>query len=186
MKREETAVYEYIKANKDLFDQVQSANQHPKRMYDVEYTILNYKSILTDICDYMEGYLEYNANRDRKYASRLLATTAKFYDATFESKKYRMTMGLPDMPDIQYDFLVQSKKLQDIMVKVNDVEDELHAMLLLTNNQYRKLSRVFSDDMKIWLWLSSSDTLHPTSIDSDLRNKFHDKNTPVMHPKKDG
>lgn len=184
MRKEETATFQFVRDEKKLFDEVQRANSNPRGEYNISYTILNYKKIIADMCEYLEGYLEYTVKDNNAYSAKLLSTTAKFYDAIFDSNRYRMTMGLPDFRDIQRDFLIETKKLQDIMCRVDDHDDELHAMMIMTNNQYRKISRVFHDDMKIWMWLITSDSSFQYSIDADLRNKFNDKNTPVMHKKR--
>jgi hypothetical protein len=64
---------------------------------------------------------------------------------------------------------------------------EMNALITLTNNQYKKLSRVMKDDMKIYLWLSTSNSkLFAYSIDNATRSEFSNNNSPVMHkaPKK--
>ena len=183
MKKEELSTYQFVIVNADLFDQVQKANHNTKSVHDVEYTILNYSKIINDICEYLDGYVEYNKGEDKKYSAKILATTAKFYDAIFESHKYRKTITLPDMKQLEADFLEGTKRLQDILVKMNDKDDELQAMLIMTNNQYRKLSKVFHDDMRIWLWLVTSNSYNPYNLDAATRAKFNDKSTPVMHKK---
>lgn len=179
MKREDTATYKFVLDEKELFEDVQKANSKYSKGSDYEYSMLNYKKIIDDMCEYLEGYLEYDKGDDKKYSSKVLATTAKFYDAIFDSKKYRQTITFSDMTNITHDYLEATKKLQDIMVQVDDDDKtELHAMMIMTNNQYNKIARVFKDDMMIYLWLAIG-----YNISSDLRQKYLNKDTPVMHRK---
>ena len=178
MKKENTATYKFVLDEKQLFEEVQKANSKDKGSGQ-EYSILNYKKILDDMCEYLEGYLEYNNSDDKRWSSKVLATTAKFYDAIFESRKYRKTITFSDMADTTREYLESTKKLQDIMVKVDDEDHtELHSMMVMTNNQYNKIARVFKDDMMIYLWLTTG-----YNISSDLRQKYMNKDTPVMHRK---
>ena len=184
MKKEETATYQFVNTEKNLFDEVQRANKNSRSEYDVTYSILNYKKILADMCEYLEGYCEYYEKQSGQYSAKLLSTTAKFYDAIFDSNKYRTDMTLTEMHEIERDFLIETKKLQDIMTRVQDNDSELEAMMIMTNNQYKKISRVFRDDCRIWLWLVTSESYKPYQLDVETRNKFNDKSTPVMHKKK--
>lgn len=184
MRKEETATYQFVNTEKNLFDEVQRANKNSRSEYDVIYSILNYKKILADMSEFLEGYLDYAKKNSGEYSAKLLSNTAKFYDAIFESNKYRTDITLSEMYDVERDFLIETKKLQDIMTHVDDVDDELHAMMIMTNNQYRKISRVFKDDCRIWLWLATSNSSTPYMLDVETRNKFNDKSTPVMHKKK--
>lgn len=178
MKKENTATYKFVLDEKELFEEVQKANSKSHGS-GAEYTILNYKKILDDMCEYLEGYLEYAEKDGKKYSSKVLATTAKFYDAIFDSKKYRRTITFSDMSDVTHDYLESTKKLQDLLVKIDeDDHTELHAMFVMTNNQYNKIARVFKDDMMIYLWLTTG-----YNISSDLRQKYLNKDTPVMHRK---
>jgi hypothetical protein len=59
---------------------------------------------------------------------------------------------------------------------------EANAFIRLTNNQYAKLSRVFKEDMNIYLWLSSTNSKSfAHKLDNTTRDKFNSKNTPNMH-----
>ena len=177
--REELETWKFIKTNKELFDEIQDKYDKTVSNND-RFIILNYKKILNDICDYLEGYLDYNKSEDDRYGNKVLASTAKFYDSIFFDKRYKMQIQLEDFPSITEDFLEGTKELQDIILKVDKYDNELHGMMIMTNNQYRKISKVFHDDMELYLWLAGfPNKIAPT----DLRQKYKDKSTPVMHKK---
>lgn len=182
MRKEDMETYKFVKANRLLFDEVQKEYDRVKDAPKSEiYTILNYRRIIGDLCDYLEGYLDYNENQDGKYGNTVLAKTAKFYDSMFNESKYRMKFVLPDFPDISEEYLERTKELQDIMSKIGNIDNELQAMLIMTNNQYRKIGKVFHDDMQIWMWLSG--LRGHENPPTDLRQKFLNKTTPCIHKK---
>ena len=180
MRKEDLETYQFVTNNKKLFDEIQDKYDNAIDVTHKRYTILNYRRILNDLCDYIEGYIEYKDSDSDKYGNKVLASTAKFYDSIFYDKRYRTIITLPDMPSITEDYLEGTKDLQELMLRVDSDTDELHAMILMTNNMYRKLSKVFKDDLEIWMWLAKIKN-HDAS--SELRQKFKDKSTPVMHEK---
>jgi hypothetical protein len=183
MKKEDLETYKFVKANKILFDDVQKESDRVSNAPKSEiYTILNYRRIIGDLCDYLEGYMDYaDSDNNKKYGNTILAKTAKFYDSMFYDKRYRMKFTLPDFVDVSEDYLERTKELQDLMLKIDNIDDELHAMLIMTNNQYRKLSKVFKDDIQIWMWLSG--IRNHENPPTDLRQKFLNKSTPCIHKK---
>lgn len=179
MKKEEMETFKFVKTNQALFDDVQRKYDNP---YDAnkEYTIINYRRFLNDMCDYLEGYLDYCESNTRKYGNnQILAKSAKFYDSMFHDKRYRTTITLGDFSDITEDFLEGTRDLQEILVRVEQKDEELHAMVVMTNNQYRKLSRVFHDDHELWFWLRTG----KREPSAKLRQDYKNKSTPVMHKK---
>lgn len=183
MKRENIEPIEFIKANADLFEKVQDQYQSTPEKYDVDYTCLNYKKIVSQMLEYLKGYIE-TEDKD-KYRFKLISSTKNFFDAMFRDKSYRITFTLSQYPEISRGLLTHTKELVDLMEKCDDSDHEMDIMLKLINNQYTKLSVVAKDDMNIFLWLrrinSKSSMYH--DISSELRRKFDDNTTPVIHRK---
>lgn len=171
--------YKFVKANTDMFDDIQEQYGKHRDPRNKQYTMLNYKRILADICDYLEGYMEYNDSKTDKYSNKVIGATAKFYDSIFREKRYRMVMVLPDFVDISEDFLEGTKELQELLLNMNKYDNELQSIQIMTNNQYRRIAKVFKDDCKLWRWQMGV-TGEP---DTTLRQHFKDKSTPVMHEK---
>lgn len=179
--KEDLETYQFVKMHADLFEDIQDKYKYTIDRGTKIYTILDYKKILDDICEYLEGYMDYNDSDEDKYGNKIISSTAKFYDTMFTDKKYRCDFVLHDIDDVKKDFLEGTKKLQDILLKLSHNEGELHAMTVLTNNQYAKLSKVFKDDMKIWRMLVGVPGYTPTSED---RRRFNMKSTPCIHEKR--
>lgn len=180
----ELASIDFVKSNVDLFERVQKDYQNTSELSHTQYTCLDYKKILSEMREYLQGYYECDDKDQYKY--KLIRTTKNFFDAMFTEKRYRRTFVLSEYPEINKEYLEETKKLQDLMQeKLKDESDEDHTMLQLVNNQYRKLSKVCADDMKIVLWLKSLTSISSIcfSIDSDLRLKYGDDSTPVIHKK---
>ena len=58
----------------------------------------------------------------------------------------------------------------------------MDALIRLTNNQYKKLAKVCRDDMKIYLWLTTSGSkFFAYHLDETTRSAYSDKKAPVMH-----
>ena len=182
MKKHDLETFKFVTDHRDLFEQIQKDYRNASKEHDVEYTMLDYKKILGDMCKYLEGYLEYKKGDSEEYAGKLLHTTAKFFDTMFTDANYRMRMTLSDMVDINKAFLEETKRLQDMLEKINDDGGEVRNMVQVYNNQFRRVGKVYRDDMNIYLWLSSSGSkVYNHIIDADLRRKFYDPATPVMH-----
>ena len=131
----------------------------------------------------MAGYKEYFDSDNDKYRYNLVSSTRNFFDNQFIDKKYRRMMTLSDFSDINKSFLEATKKLQDIMEDTKDDDNEVRTILTLVNNQYRKVAKVYRDDMRIVLWLRSlnSQSSMRYSITTELRQAFYDNTTPVIH-----
>lgn len=186
---EKLSTQEFVEKKYNLFEDVANNYQNLRNVDDVVYTILNYEQILGDMCEFITGYLKYKEDGNTTYAGKVLPTTISFYNTMFTHDKYRTTMVLHEMKEINKTFLSKTKQLQTLLEnckKILETSDdkELKQLLLLTNNQYKKLSKVYSDDMEIYLWLSTSNSkTFRRDISVDLRVAFGDKSTPVIHKK---
>ena len=174
----------FVIANRNLFESIASGYSNMRDEDDVIYSILNYEKILKEMKDFLNGYVEYKESGDDKYAGKVMSSAINFYNGMFETDKYRRTMTLSDMRSINKSFLELSKLLQDKMIEISESYDdsETVGMLKLTDNQYAKVSKVYRDDMDIYLWITSKNSIvKPHVIPVDLRVKFLDKTTPVIH-----
>ena len=176
-----------VEDNRNLFEDVAKGFVDAKDLYKTEYSMLNYEMILDQMIQFIDGYLEY-ANDDKKqYEGKVLTVTRNFYNSMFtDKKKYRKKIELSDIKDINKKYLEKTKQLQDILERYlkNDkgISCELDSLLRMTDNQYKKIAKVFKDDMKIYLWLSTSNSKYfAYHIDESTRSQFANKNSPVMH-----
>jgi len=182
-KPEELETQVFVKANADLFRDMQDKYRYSVDKSKTIYSILNYGKILNDMADYLEGYIDYYKSDDDQYKNKVVSSTAKYFDSVFIDKRYRREVVLSDMPEISEEFLEGTKEVQDVMKIIAAREGELHTMAILANNQYKRISKVFKDDMNIWKMLKN---MPGYASASDLREKFRDKTTPCMHEKKKG
>lgn len=175
-----------IEDNRNLFEDVAKAHVDAIDMYKVEYSMLDYEKILDQLIEYINGYLSYSSTDNKQYEGKVLTVTMNFYNTMFTDKKYRRKMELWQMKEIGKKYLEKTKQLQTLMERYlnsdKEISAELNSLLRMTDNQYKKISKVFKDDMKIYLWLSSSNSKYFTyNISETLRSQFVDKRTPVMH-----
>ena len=188
----------FVEKHRNMFEDVARQYDDVKALNGPQkYSILNYGKILDMICEYMTGYINYKEKGNNEYSDKVLSQTIYLYNTMFTDKKYRTKIELSQMTDINRSFLEGTKKLQTLLdeqtkllqTKEGPDAEELNKMIMLTNNQYGKLSKVYHDDMSIYLWLISSKSkikfLNRYNIDSKLRVDFNDKHTPVMHKVKD-
>lgn len=179
IEKENLETFLFVKNNREIFDDMQDKYSRTIDTRKKLYTILNYKKIFDDICEYLDGYIQYEDSDEDKYGDKVIASTVKFYDAIFRDEKYRRDMTLSDMTEITKEYLQGTKRLQDILISMND-NDEFRQMQVLTDNEYRRIAKVFRDDIAIWKWQSGFPGFIATT---ELRQKFRDKSTPVMHEK---
>lgn len=180
----ELATKSFVLQYKALFEEVMKDYSNVKHEYDSEYSILNYEKILSEMIDFMKGYIEYEEDGERKFSGKVLSRTKLFYDNMFMDKKYRMTITLSDFKDVTKTFLEKTKELQTFLEEhsCDKGRSELCAMCLMTDKQYKKLGKVYKDDMKLYLWLSASNSkVFGHDVDAKLRQYFEDESTPVMH-----
>ena len=173
-----SSISEIIKNSKEIFEDINRAfDNHTDK---AEYTILNYNKILTDMCDYIEGYYRYKEAGEEQYADKIMSSTHKFYDEMFVNIKYRTPFRLSDMKDINEQFLVNTQKLQSLLEKdTSSLEED--TILKMTDNQYRKLMKVYKDDSQIYLYLVTRNSRFSKTISPELYSAFENKDTPVIH-----
>jgi hypothetical protein len=191
LKSNELETRKCVENNKNLFEDVAKGYINAKDIYRVQYSILNYSKIIDQMIEFIDGYKSYADTDDKKYDGKVLSISRNFYDRMFTDKdNYRMKINLEQFKDINKEYLIKTKKLQSLIESYladKNMTSEMNALITLTNNQYKKLSRVMKDDMKIYLWLSTSNSkLFAYSIDNATRSEFSNNNSPVMHkaPKK--
>lgn len=186
--KDSLSMKEFVIENKGLFEEVARDYKYETEQRAKEYTQLNYRFILKEMVDFVNGYIDYKKKDSGKYSGKVLGTAKSFYDSMFTNKKkYRRKMYLPEIRDSYADFLRGTKELQTLMessIERSQSDPEFHMLLTMTNNQYRKLSKVCRDDMQIYLWLSTEKLTNQYHISGKLRADFVDDNTPVLHPKK--
>lgn len=181
----ELSMKKFVSSASNLFEDVAKSHENAKDVFKTEYLILNYGEILDKMAEFVDGYCNYAKDSDKRFDGKVTTISKAFYDKMFtDKKKYRTTINLKDFKNISRAYLLKTKKLQTIMDKCikENTSAEANAFIRLTNNQYDKLSRVFREDMKIYLWLSSTNSKSfAYKIDNDTRSKFNSKNTPNMH-----
>jgi predicted nucleic-acid-binding protein len=174
-----------VSNNKNLFEDVAKSFVNAKDIYKTQYDILNYDMILDQMIEFIDGYKEYEAKDDKKYEGKVLKISQNFYDKMFTDKKYRKKIHLEQFKDINVSYLRKTKELQTIIenyLKDKSISAELNSLIRLTNNQYKKLAKVCRDDMKIYLWLSTSNSkFFAYHLDESTRSAYANKNAPVMH-----
>ena len=176
----------FVSSNKEIFEDIarSTVSTHKAK----EYTQLNYEIILDKMCKYIEGYVSYKESGSNKYKGKVMTTTLAFYNEIFKDESYRHVIVLKDMPNISETFLKKTKELQELMEKHAEkqtLDYELQQLLIMTDNQYKKVAKVFRDDMEIYLWLcTENSSIHAHVLDVELRQNFKDPTTPVMHEKK--
>lgn len=186
--KESLSMKGFVIENKGLFEKVAQEYKYDTKYRERQYTQLNYRYILKEMVDFVNGYIEYKEKDSGKYSGKVLGTAKSFYDAMFTNKKkYRRKLYLSEIKDTYADFLRGTKELQKLLednVERANGDPEFRILITMTDNQYRKLSKVCRDDMQIYLWLATENTSYEYSISGKLRADFVDDNTPVIHLKK--
>lgn len=175
-----------VENNRNLFEDVAKGFVNAKDMYRTEYSILNYEMILDQMIQFIDGYVEYANDNTKQYEGKVLAVTRNFFNSMFiDKKKYRKKIILDEFVEINKRYLEKTKQLQSIIeryLKDGSISRELDSLLRLTDNQYKKIAKVYRDDMKIYLWLTSSNSkFFAYHLDESTRSEFSNKNSPVMH-----
>lgn len=186
--KDKLAMKDFVVTNKDLFEDVAKTYKPATKRSLIKYTQLNYRIILKEMVEFVKGYIEYKEKGTRQYSGKVIGSAKSFYDGMFINKsKYRKKLTLADIKDSYADFLKGTKELQDLLEANTEralADPEFNALITMTNNQYRKVSKVCRDDMQIYLWLSTEGSAIEYHISSKLRVDFIDETTPVIHPKK--
>lgn len=159
-----------------------------------KYSILNYTKIMNETVEYVQGFFDYVRDGKTEYLSKVLGLTLEHYGKMTTDPKYRVVMDLKSMEPMNVTYLEKTKALLDLcdqMAKyaddpVNEVpyttKKVVSEMIALTDNHFRRVSKIHSDDTDIRLWLLSR---HNKYLKSDISSRqmadFMDKATPVMH-----
>lgn len=178
-----------VDANRDLFEKVNKSYIDAKDIYKVQYIILDYNKIVESLSKYLDGYMSYAKENSNQYKDKIMSSTKNLYDNMFKSKVYKKVINLEEFKNDNYAFLVKSKDLRDRIIaisRMDKVSPEMNSLIRLTDNQYKKLMKVYHDDMKIYLWITSSGSTHfKYAIDDKLKSSFSNNNAPVMHKYKE-
>lgn len=178
-------IQSFVKDNSDLFEKIVLSNDRKTYNDGDVYNILDYQRILAMIGEYVTGYVAYRDKKEDSFeSSKIIEKTKKFYDSLFSESGYRRKFNLPEMPEINKQYLILSNELKKVLVQMiatndNERDLELETFIQLTSNQYKKLSKVYKDDMKLWLWLSFL-----CDCSEDLKKAHRNNNTPVIHKEK--
>ena len=172
-----------------LFEDVNKTVPNIRPKDDCVYSAMDYGKILSDMCHFLEGYIEYRNGNSTEYDDKIINSTKKFYDDMFVdmslSSPYRRQITLADMQSINESFVTGTAGLISVMESVSSAyQDSKTAQLLtMTTNQYRKLAKVYGDDMHLYLWLANeANQVTPRRLAPlDKRVAFADVKTPVMH-----
>lgn len=186
---EELSTRKCVESNKSLFEDVANGFVDAKDMFQVKYEILNYPLILDEMIQFVDGYVEYAKDNNKQYEGKVLTISRNFYDSMFrDKKKYRKKIDLSEFKDINRQYLEKTKRLQTVIEKYIDknkdsrISNELNSLIILTNNQYKKIAKVYKDDMKIYLWLTTAKSaFFAYHLDESTRSEYNNKNSPVMH-----
>lgn len=174
-----------VENNRNLFEDVAKGFVDAKDIFRVQYTILDYEKILDQMIEFIDGYKQYSGGDDHKYEGKVLTISRNFYDRMFTDKKYRRKINLEQYKDISANYLKRTKELQGIIesyLSDKSISGEMDSLIRLTDNQYKKLSKVVRDDMKIYLWLTTSNSKHfAYHLDDTTRKQFANPKAPVMH-----
>lgn len=174
-----------VSNNKNLFEDVAKSHDNTRDVYKTRYSVLDYEMILDQMIEFIDGYKQYEQKSDKKYEGKVLKISRNFYDKMFTEKKYRKIITLDQYKDLNLGYLKKTKELQSIIesyIKDKDISGEMDSLIRLTNNQYKRLSKVCRDDMKIYLWLTTSNSKFLAyHLDESTRSAFSNKTAPVMH-----
>lgn len=190
LKASELATRKCVENNRNLFEDVAKGFVNAKDIYQTEYSILDYETILDQMIEFVDGYAQYSKEGDKKYNGKVLTISRNFYDRMFTDKKYRRKITLDQFKDVNTIFLQKTKQIQNLVegyLKQEEKTSEMSSFLSLTNNQYKKIAKVYRDDMKIYLWLTTSNSkFFSFNLDASTRSEFTNKLSPVMHKAKEG
>lgn len=181
---DDLATKSFVASAKDTFEDVAKTVVKPTN--EKKYTMLNYEDIIDKMCVFVDSYVDYKKSGDDKYRGKVLQTTRTYYNSIFIEDRYRKTMTLKQMSKFSPIFLSKTKELQKVLEKYIETQDhdhELQQLLIMTNNQYKKLSKVYHDDMKIFMWLASEKSnFYEYKLDPQIKMHYYDPSTPVIHP----
>lgn len=183
-----TEIAQIVCEYRTLFEDVSKVNPNIRSTDDVEYSAMDYAKCITEMCDFMEGYIRYRTSGDDKYDGKILSSTKKYYDGMFtdtsDQSPYRHRVTLSDMQSVAESFLECTQRLQTVMESVIEQcgDREAQQFVTMNANQFKKLARVHGDDMRLYMWLATGNSrLKSVDIPSKNRVDFRNVKTPVMH-----
>jgi len=171
-----------------VFEDVSKISPNIRPTDDVLYSEMDFAKCITEMCQFLEGYIQYRASGDQSYGNKILSTTKKFYDGMFtdtsDQSPYRRQTTLADMNATNSTFLECTQQLQTVMESVVERcgDTEAKQLVTMSTNQFKKLAKVFHDDMNLYMWLATGNSrVRPVDIPSKHRVDFRNVKTPVMH-----
>lgn len=189
-----TDIKNFVTSKKSIFEKLASTYKSQDIRDLNKYSILNYPRIMSDTIDYIQGFTDYVKDGKTDYMSKVLGLTLEHYGKMTTDPKYRTVMDLKSMAGMSEQYLELTTALMnmcnDLSKYVEDPKNEVPfttqkivaEMVSLTNNHYNRISKVYSDDMDIRLWLMCMPNKYlKHDIPAKLRADFQDKTTPVMH-----
>lgn len=185
-----TSIKSFVTSKLNLFEKVASTESHKISVNTQQYIMLNYKKIFKTIIEYVEGYQDIYDNEPDKaklYGDKVIGTTKKYFDSMFTDESFKVSLDLRKVQSVFTDFLEGSKLLQnklDMLSRPDIINGnrQLEQILIICDNQYKKISKVCKDDMNIYLYLMTKDTDCPTAnISMELLKTHKDSSTPVIH-----
>lgn len=186
---EQTRIEQIVCEYRTMFEDVANTTPNVRSQDDVMYSTLNYAKILQEMCEFLEGYVQYRDADDDSYRDKIITSTKKFYDSMLDdmgvNSKYRQSVTLEDMRQtVNHDFLQGSHQLQVVLESMMEhyPDHQTKQLVEMSNNQYRKLAKVYNDDMSLYLWLATRNSkIRPKSTSVQNRMNFADIHTPVIH-----
>lgn len=180
---------QFICEYRTLFEDVANTVPNIRPSDDVYYSSMDYGKILSNMCGFLEGYLEYRNSNNPNPEWDVLKSTQGFYNGMFKdmtlSSPYRHQMTLSDMKTINETFCTGTAKLIAVMESVSEAysDEESQTLINMTRNQYAKLAKVYGDDMSLYLWLANDGNKISArkTAPVDKRVAFRRLDTPVMH-----
>lgn len=180
---------QFICEYRTMFEDVVNTNPNIRPKDDVMYSSMDYGKIFGRICEFLEGYISYRNENDQMYDSKILASTKAFYDSMFSdmdcNSPYRKTCTLEDMrSNVMESFLTGTKNLQMVMESMQTQYPDMQTeqLIVMTNNQFNKLAKVYRDDMDLYMWLATRNSkTNPKQASMQNRINFMNVNTPVVH-----
>lgn len=171
-----------------MFEDVASTVPNIRPNDDVLYSSMNYEKILQSMCTFLEGYISYRDANDSKYDDHIITSTCNYFNAMFSNMNsdspYRQQVTLADMKHVNESFISGTQQLKVVMESMMEKYPDFETQQLVTmsQNQYRKLAKVYRDDMDLYLWLATRNSrVNPKCTSIQNRVNFMDVSTPVIH-----
>lgn len=183
------AIQQIVCEYRTMFEDVSKVKPNIRPTDDVIYSAMDYAKCITEMCQFMEGYINYRNSGDDTYKDKsVIGITKKFYDGMFtdtsDQSPYRHQMTLADMGSTNATFLECTQHLQTVLESVMDScgDREAQQLVTMSTNQFKKLAKVYHDDMSLYMWLANGNRhSNPVNIPFKNRVDFRNVKTPVMH-----